>query len=237
MRKKTSLFKKKVHIYYRKKKFFLHINKGGIEIKKQKDKNGFMESIVILIFSQVIIKLVGLIYKLYVTNKEGFGDKGNAIFGSAFQIYALFLTISSIGVPNAISKLVSAKVAVGDNKGAYRIFKIAFAMFGLIGFIFTSILFFNAEYIANNYLEIPEARISIMALSPSVFLVSIASVFRGYFNGRENIKITANSQSLEQIFKTLFTVLIVELIGVISSKNTFLMAGGAAIGATIATLR
>lgn len=191
----------------------------------------------ILIFSQIIIKLVGLIYKLYITNKEGFGDKGNAIFGSAFQIYALFLTISSIGVPNAISKLVSAKVAIGDNKGAYRIFKIAFAMFGFIGFIFTSLLFFNAEYIANTYLEIPEARMSIIALSPSVFLVSIASVFRGYFNGRENIKITANSQSLEQIYKTIFTIIVVEIISVISKKETTLMAAGAAIGATVSTIR
>ena len=57
--------------------------------------------------SQVIIKIIGLIYKLYLTNKKGFGDMGNAIYGSSFQIYALFLTISSIGVPNAISKLVS----------------------------------------------------------------------------------------------------------------------------------
>ena len=196
-----------------------------------------MESVVILIFSQIIIKMVGLIYKLYITNKEGFGDKGNAIYGSAFQIYALFLTISSIGVPNAISKLVSAKVAIGDNKGAYRIFKIAFAMFGLIGFIFTSLLFFNAEYIANRYLEIPEAKISIIALSPSVFLVSIASVFRGYFNGRENIKVTANSQSLEQIYKTIFTIIIVEIISIISRKDTIVMSAGATMGATIATFR
>lgn len=189
-----------------------------------------------LMFSQVIIKIVGLIYKLYLTNKEGFGDRGNAIYGGAFQIYALFLTISSIGVPNAISKLVSSKVAVGDNKGAYRIFKIAFAMFGLLGFIGSSILFFGAEYIANVYLQIPEAEIAILAISPSVFLVSVASVLKGYFNGRENLSVTANSQSLEQIFKTLFTIIIVEQIATISSSNTILMAGAAALATTLATL-
>lgn len=189
-----------------------------------------------LMFSQVIIKIVGLIYKLYLTNKDGFGDKGNAIYGGAFQIYALFLTISSIGVPNAISKLVSSKVAIGDNKGAYRIFKIAFAMFGLLGFIGSSILFFGAEYIANVYLQIPEAEIAILAISPSVFLVSVASVLRGYFNGRENLSVTANSQSLEQIFKTLFTIIIVEQIATISSNNTILMAGAATLATTLATL-
>ena len=191
----------------------------------------------LLMFSQVIIKLVGLIYKLYLTNKEWFGDKGNAIYGAAFQIYAIFLTISSIGVPNAIAKLVSAKVAIGDNKGAYRIFKIAFAMFGFLGFICSSILFLGADYIANVYLQIPEAKLTICAISPSVFLVAIASVLRGYFNGRENIKVTANSQSIEQIFKTVFTIIIVESISVISLKNTALMAGGAAVGTTLASLR
>jgi stage V sporulation protein B len=195
-----------------------------------------MQGVIVLMFSQVIIKIVGLIYKLYLTNKAGFGDRGNAIYGGAFQIYAIFLTISSIGVPNAISNLVSAKVALGDNKGAYRIFKIAFAIFGLLGFIGSSILFFGANYISNKYLQIPEAESSIIALAPSVFLVSITSVLRGYFNGRENLSATANSQSLEQIFKTLFTILIVEQISSISSNNTILMAGGATLATTLATL-
>ena len=195
-----------------------------------------MEGVVVLMFSQVIIKIVGLIYKLYLTNKEGFGDKGNAIYGAAFQIYAIFLTISSIGVPNAISKLVSSKVATGDNKGAYRIFKVAFAIFGLLGFIGSSILFFGANRIANIYLQIPEAEIAILALAPSVFLVSVASVLRGYFNGRENLSVTANSQSIEQIFKTIITIVLVEQISLISSRNTILMAGVATLATTLATL-
>lgn len=202
----------------------------------ENEKTGFAHGVFALMFSQVIIKIVGLIYKLYLTNKEGFGDKGNAIYSSAFQIYALFLTICSIGVPNAISKLVSAKVAIGDNKGAYRIFKIAFALFGILGFVSSSILFFGAKYISNIYLQIPETETAILVLSPSVFLVAIASVLRGYFNGRENLSVTANSQSLEQIFKTIFTIIVVEQIASISSNNTILMAGGAAIATTIATL-
>ena len=101
----------------------------------------------------------------------------------------------------------------------------------------STILFLGADYIANVYLQIPEAKISIMALSPSVFLVSIVSVFRGYFNGRENISVTAHSQSLEQVFKTLFTIMVVEYVANISSNNTALMAAGATIATTLATLR
>ena len=126
-------------------------------------------------FSQVIIKILGLVYKLYLTNKEGFGDEGNAIYSSGFQIYALLLTLSSIGVPNAISKLVSERLAIGDNKGAHRIFKVAFVTFALIGTCGTCILFFGANYIANTFLRIPEAELTLVALSPSIFFVSITS--------------------------------------------------------------
>ena len=72
---------------------------------------GFMYGIIALIFSQGIIKILGLAYKLYLTNREGFGDIGNAIYSSGFQIYALLLTISSIGVPNAVAKLVAERKA------------------------------------------------------------------------------------------------------------------------------
>ena len=90
-----------------------------------------MEGVIVLMFSQVIIKIVGLIYKLYLTNKEGFGDSGNAIYSAGFQIYALLLTFSSTGVPNAIAKLVAERLAVGDNKGAHKIFKIAYIMYAI----------------------------------------------------------------------------------------------------------
>ncbi len=75
-------------------------------------KETFLKGVFALIFSQILIKIIGLAYKLYLTNREGFGDNGNAIYSSGFQIYALLLTISSTGVPNAISKLVSGIGAI-----------------------------------------------------------------------------------------------------------------------------
>lgn len=98
-------------------------------------KETFMQGVITLIFSQVLIKLLGLVYTLYLTNRQGFGDKGNGIVAAGYQIYAMLLTISSIGVPNAISKLVSERIAVGDHKGGHRIFKIAFATFAMIGLV------------------------------------------------------------------------------------------------------
>ena len=205
-------------------------------IKKIKiQKESFIQGIIAIMFSQVIIKVSGLIYKLYLTNKEGFGDEGNAIYSSGFQIYALLLTLSSIGVPNAISKLVSEKLAKGDTKGAHRVFKVAFVTFALIGLCGTSILFFGAHYIANNLLRIPEAELTLVALAPSIFFVAISSVIRGYFNGREQMSVSAKSQTIEQICKALLTIIIVGTIATISSSNTVLMAAGANLATTCAT--
>ena len=201
----------------------------------KKKKESFMQGVLALMVSQVLIKLLGLVYKLYLTNKEGFGDEGNAIYNSGYQIYALLLTLSSIGVPNAVSKLVSERISVGNYKGAHRIFKIALITFAIIGLIGAGILFFGAGTIAR-FNGIPEAELTLVALSPSIFFVAIISVFRGYFNGRASIKTTANSQTLEQLFKTLFTILVVEMIGMHTGLNTTLMAAGANLATTLAII-
>ena len=204
--------------------------------KRKLRKETFVQSVIILMISQICNKLLGLIYKLYLTNREGFGDKGNAIYSSGFQIYALFLTISSVGVPGAVAKLVSERVAIGDHKGTHRIFKIAFITFGSIGFLSSSILFFGAHYIANSFLQIPEAELTLVALSPSVFLVAISCVIKGYFNGREHLKVTAHAQTLEQFFKTVMSVILVESIAMTTGVDTTIMAAGANLSTTLATI-
>lgn len=203
--------------------------------KKLEKKDGFMKGVLALMFSQVLIKFLGLISKIYLTNKEGFGDVGNGIYASGYQIYAMLLTISSIGVPNAISKLISERVAVDDYKGAHRIFKIALLTFGLIGLTGTLILFFGAGAIANS-IEVPEAMLSLQLLSPAITFVTIASVLRGYFNGLDKVSVTAKSQSLEQVFKTLITILAVYFIGMATGLNTTYMAAGANLATTLSVL-
>ena len=207
-------------------------------LKKDKKikKQGFMKGVFILLLSQILIKAMGLIYRMYLTNREGFGDKGNAIYSSGFQIYALLLTISSIGVPNAVAKLVSERVAIGDNRGAHKIFKIAIVTFGFIGFGCSLLLFMGAKIIANYWLQMPEAEMSLVALSPSIFFVSLICVIKGYFNGRECVRVTANSQSIEQVFKTLLTIIIVEIIAMASGADTVVMAAGANIATTLASI-
>ena len=154
--------------------------------------SNFIKGILALVFSQVLIKIFGVIYSLYITNKTGFGDEGNAIYMSGYQIYALLLTASSIGVPNAISKIISEKNSIKDYINKERIFKISIFIFAVVGFVGCSLLYIFSGFVAENILQIPETKLSLMILSPAVFFVSISSVIRGYCNGEDKIFITAN---------------------------------------------
>ena len=205
---------------------------------KKDRKQTFMQGIITLMFSQVLIKILGLSYKLYLTNKDGYGDMGNAISSSGFHIYALLLTISSVGVPNAVSKLISERLSIGDERGANKIFKVTFATFSLIGFSSAVFLFMNAHYIANFVLAIPEAELTLMCLAPSLFFVSLISVFRGYFNGYQNMRPMAASQTVEQLTKMSLSIFLVEVICYLFgnvSENTYLMAAASNLATTLAS--
>ena len=203
---------------------------------KKLKKTSFLKNIVVLLVAHIFIKIIGVINKIYLTNKQGFGDEGNAIYSSAFQIYALFLTISSMGIPNAVSKIVSERLAVGDSKGAHKSFKIAIIAFGLLGFALSLFLFLFAETMAEQWLQIPEAKLSLLALSPAIFFTSITAVIKGYFNGRENLNIGANSQTIEQIFRTILTITLIEFIAQTTGFDTRVMAGGAAVATTLSEI-
>lgn len=206
-----------------------------MEKTKNNKKETFMQGVMAIIFSQVLIKILGLVYKIYLTNKDGFGDRGNAIYNSGYQIYALLLTLSSIGLPSAISKIISEKMATNDIKGAHRVFKIAFITFAILGFIGTAFLFFGAELIANEWLKQSEAKLTLIALSPAIFFVSIGSILRGYYIGISKVKTSANSQTFEQLAKTILTVICVEIIATMTVGNTELMAAAATVATTLAT--
>ena len=208
-----------------------------IEEKKYSRKSEtFLQGIIILMFSQIVIKIMGLVQTLYLTNRKGFGDRGNAIYMGSYQVYALLLSLSSIGIPTAISKLISEKIAVGDNSAAHKIFKVSVLTFGILGMIGTILLFFGAELISTYWIEIPESKNSLMILSPAIFFVAISSVFRGYFNGMQQMRATANSQSLEQLLKTIFTIVLVEIAAFYPMNNTIYMAAMATVATCMSIL-
>lgn len=195
--------------------------------------NSFMKNVVILIFSQLLIKVLGLVYKLVITNIPGFGDTGLGYYSAGYQIYALLLTLSSIGIPSVISKLVSERIAIGDTKGANRIFKVAFKFFTTIGFILSIGLFFGADIIANNILNVPDVAYVMKVLSPAIVFVVMSAVLRGYFSGQQNMKPTSVSQTLEQFLNC---VLSITFVYACIGQDTYIMAAAGNLSTTCAII-
>ena len=179
-----------------------------------------------------------------ITNMDGFGDSGNGYYNTGFQVYTLLLAISSVGIPNAISKITSERTAVGDYKGAHKFFKAALVLFFFVGLVCAAILFFGADFIVDYILgqaDADGAKYVLKALAPSVLFVCMSAVIRGYFTGMSNMKATSMSQVLEQVFKCVFTVGIVWVMAQLSiytndEVKAYSMAAGANFASTIATV-
>lgn len=201
-----------------------------------KKSKSVLNGVISLIISQCIVKVFGLVYKLYLANKQGFGDAGNAIYNSGYQIYALLLTVSSIGVPNAVAKMISEKYHMGDRLEILKIIKSTIVIFSIIGLFFSVILAISADFISDRLLNIKEAKYSIIALAPAIFNVCLISVYRGVCNGTNNVSTTAKSQTIEQIMKTIFTICLVEVTFWITNSNTVVMAAVANFATTLATV-
>ena len=125
--------------------------------KKAKSASAsFMKNVLLLMCSEIIVKILGLVYRLVITNAEGFGDIGLGYYSAGYQIYALLLTLCSTGIPSVIAKLISERLALGNNVGAQRIFKVSLKLFFGIGLFFSISLFFGADFIATKILNVPD---------------------------------------------------------------------------------
>lgn len=200
---------------------------------KKTKRNSFAGNVLMLMFANIFIKVLGLVYRLAITNVKGFGDLGNGYYSAGYQVYAVLLIISSQGIPGAVSKLVSAKVAKGEYKGAHRIFKVALFVFGIIGLISSLTLFFASDFIATNMLNVPDVTYVLKVLSPAIFFVCVSAVIRGYFAGLGTMAASSTSQSLEQVFNCVLTITFVySLVG----KDAYIMAAGGNVSTTLAVL-
>ncbi len=201
--------------------------------KNKSTKNDFMNNVGIILLSQLAVKMLGLVYRMVITNIRGFGDTGNGFYSAGFQIYTLLLAISSVGIPNAISKTISEHTALGDYKGAHKIFKIALLLFAGIGLACSVLLFCLSDFLALYIIKMPGVEHTIRSLAPSIFFVCLSSVIRGYFTGLDNMKATGTSQVLEQLFKSTLTILFVIMaIG----QNPEIMSAAANLATSVATI-
>jgi len=198
-------------------------------------KHSFFKGVLLLTAAGIMVKFIGFIYRVVLTNLPGYGDAGNGIYGAGFQVYLILYALSTTGFPAAISKLVAEKTAVGDHRGAHRIFKVSFRILFVTGLVFSFAFFACSTYIAELISNTGTAY-TMAALSPTILFVSLMAVFRGYFQGMQDMSPQGYSQIIEQLGKMVFTVLLAYMllpygVEMAAAGATFGTTIGAAIGA------
>ncbi len=195
-------------------------------------KQTFMKGVLIMMGAQLLIKVMGFVYRIILTNFPQFGNEGNSYYGSGYRVYMFILAIATTGIPNTISKIVSEKVAVGDSRGAHRIFKVALLLFSIIGLVFSFGLYGFADYIAVNVLANPGVELTMKVLAPAVFFCAVSAVFKGYFVGLSDMALTSKSQIIDQIVNSIGSVVFVSML---LNTSPEVMAAGSTLGTTLAT--
>ena len=161
-------------------------------------KQSFLGGAAILASAVVIVKIIGAFYKLPLNNI--LGSQGKTYFQTAYNIYNVLLTISTAGLPLAISKMTSEAHAQGRDNEKRKIFRTAIWLFFALGLAGSLLMFFGAAQLAG-FMNNDMARLPIQALAPAVFCVCLLACMRGYTQGQGNMKPTAASQVLEALCK------------------------------------
>lgn len=170
---------------------------------KQIQKKSLLNGITILGITGLICKMLGVFYRIplaWLVHEEGLG-----LYQLVFPSYAMLLTVSSAGIPVAISKMISYSLAENDVRTAKKTFKTALCMLIVIGFISMLIMFVGAEFLSYRVGN-PKTKMGFIAIAPSLLLVCVMSAYRGYMQGLSDMKPTAISQLIEQIGKVLISL-------------------------------
>lgn len=161
--------------------------------------NKILRGAAVLGAAGLLVKLLGAFFRIPL--QALIGEEGMAYYGYAYPLYSLFLVIATAGIPVAISRLVSEKIALKDYEGAHRVFKVSGWMLFFIGLFSFAVCYFGAGFISEHVIADSGALKPLRAIAPALIFVPVMSAFRGYFQGRQNMNPTAVSQFVEQIFR------------------------------------
>jgi len=201
-------------------------------------KNNFVKGAFITTLGIVIAKILGIVY--VVPFHEIIGDKGGALYGYAYTIYALFMSLASAGVPLSISKLVAEYQTEGFYDAKKRVFKIGRKIALILGVICFIIIMISAPLLAKAVLgnvkggsSIEDVTFVIRVIGTAILIVPTLSIYRGYFEGHRLFSPPSISQVIEQIIRVLIIIF-----GSFLAINTFKLdlttsVGIALFGATV----
>lgn len=199
-------------------------------MSKQNSSNNFLVQGSILAAASIIVRIIGLLYRIPMNNI--LGESGMGLYSMAFEIYNLGLILSSYSLPLAVSKMVSAKITVKEYKNVNRILICSMAFAAVSGAIMSSILFFGADLIAKYIFVTPSMAYPLRALSPTIFVFSVMGVLRGLFQGQGTMIPTSFSQVIEQIVNAIVSVALPAFIMYKFASSEHVSAYAAAGGTT-----
>ena len=194
--------------------------------------NTFFGGAAILAMGILVVKVIGLFYKIPLVNI--IGSEGSADFNNAYNIYSVLLTISTAGLPVAVSKMVSEANALGRQNQVHKVFRLSLAAFLTLGVVSFLIRYFGSEQLAG-MMHDSLAAAGIRALAPAVICVGCLSAFRGYAQGHGNMTPTAVSQILEALCKLVIGLGLAYWL-VRAGQPSHVAAAGAITGVTVGTI-
>lgn len=188
----------------------------------------FLRGAFILTLAGMFVKVLGSVSRIFISRV--LGGEGVGLYQMAYPIYLLITSISSAGIPVAISILISERLALGDSKGAKKTFKISLLLMVVTGLFFSLLLYFGAGWLVeHDIVRDGRAYWALVALAPAVFFATILASFRGYFQGFHQMMPTAVSQIIEQFVRV---VTMIGLSWLLLSYGLEYAAAGAAFGAS-----
>lgn len=195
-------------------------------------KQSFLHGAAILALATFIVKIIGACYKIPLVGI--IGNSGYGYFTTAYDIYSVLLTISTAGLPVAMSRMISESQALGHHAQIKRIYRASLYVFLTIGIVGTGGMLIFCRQLAE-FMESPNSWASIAALAPAVFFVCVISSYRGFFQGQSNMTPTSVSQVYEALCK-LFIGLGAAWFVMNRTGDVVLAAGGAILGVTVGTI-
>ena len=201
-------------------------------VAQTQKQNSFFGGAAILAAGILIVKLIGMFYKIPLINI--IGEAGAADFNNAYNIYAVLLTVSTAGRPVAVSKLVSEANALNRRNQVRRTFRLALVLFLTLGLISFLVMFFRADALAG-MMNDSKAAAGIRALAPAVVCVGCLAALRGYSQGHSNMAPTSVSQIIEALCKLVVGLGLAFWL-VKQGKDPDVAAAGAITGVTVGTV-
>lgn len=162
-------------------------------------KRTFVYGAAILFGANLINRILGFAYQYLIMVHVG--GEAYGLFAQVFPIYMMALVLTTAGIPLAVSKLVSEEVSLGNYRQARAIFRLAFGILCVSGALVSIILYVFAVRMAGRIIADPRVIPVLIMCTPAIFIVSVSSAYRGYFQGLQNMIPTALSQTLEQIVR------------------------------------